>query len=324
MKVAIVGCGGIGMAHARAYQQIPEAELVCVVDKNLPLAERRAAEIGCQALGDIGEIPDDVECVSVVTPPSTHQAIVQCLFEKGHHVFCEKPITMDIDQARDLIRIAQVQDRRLGVGFKMRHEPIFVKAKELVPNVGPIHLIATFKQQPYRPREGWDWVPEVGAMYELSVHDFDLVHSICGVVPRRICAARLDYSYGWPRENAFAITVEYDNGAVGSLSGMYAREGEWTGRDFALTVLGEKGYMQVERNDRIILHTDRVQVIEKPKEAPNTFAIELAEFISAVRTGYAPPIDGAAGYYTTAMVELAVKAAKEGASQDIAPSPATA
>ncbi|MEW6359191.1 MAG: Gfo/Idh/MocA family oxidoreductase [Planctomycetota bacterium] len=319
MKVAVVGCGGIGMAHARAYRQVAGAELVCVVDRNLLLAEQRAAEFGCRAIGDVSEIPDDVECVSVVTPPSTHYGIVKVLLEKGHHVFCEKPLTMDIAQARELVERSHAHGRKLGVGFKMRHEPIFAKAKEIVSEVGPVHLISTFKQQPYHPRAGWDWVPEVGAMYELSVHDFDLVHSICGVTPRRIRAARLDHSYGWPGENAFAVTVEYDNGATGALSGMYAKEGKWTGRDFCLTVLGEKGYMQVERNERIVLHTDAVRVIEKPAEAPNTFAIELGEFLDAVRDNLPVPIDGAAGYYTTAMVELSVKAAREERPQDIPP-----
>ena len=119
MKVAIVGCGGIGMAHARAYREIPETEIACVVDRNLALAKEKAAEIGCAALGDAGEIPDDVECVSVVTPPSTHHAIVKTLLSKGHHVFSEKPNTMDIDKARELVEQSHKCGRLLGVGFKM-------------------------------------------------------------------------------------------------------------------------------------------------------------------------------------------------------------
>lgn len=317
MKVAIVGCGGIGMAHARGYRENPKAEIACMVDRNLALAQERAKEVGCPAIGDVTAIPDDVECVSVVTPPPTHYAIAKSLLAKGHHVFCEKPLTMDIAQARELVELARRKRRLLGVGFKMRYEPIFAKARELVGRVGAVRLVSTFKLQPYRPRKGWDWVPEAGAMYELSVHDFDLVHSVCGVTPRFLHAARLDYSYGWPRENAFALTVEYDNGATGALCGMYAKEGKWTGRDFCLTVLGEKGYMQIERNERIVLHGDSVEVFDKPKDTPNSFALELSDFMAAIESGAAPPVDGMAGYYTTAMVELAVRAHRERRGQEI-------
>jgi len=317
MKVAVVGCGGIGMAHARAYGQIEAAELAFMVDKNEALAKEKAGEVGCAPLCDIANIPDDVQCVSVATPPSVHYPLVKALLEKGHHVFSEKPLTMDIDKAAELVRLAARCNRCLGVGFKMRHEPIFVKAKALVERVGRIQLISTFKQQPYRPREGWDWVPEVGAMYELSVHDFDLVHAICGVAPRAVLSARLDHSYGWPRENAFAITVEYDNGAIGSLCGMYAKEGKWTGRDFTLTILGEHGYLQVERNDRIVFHGEEVEIFPKPEDVPNTFALELSDFLAAIDAGERPPVDGLCGYYTTALVELAVRAHEEGRRQDI-------
>ena len=70
-----------------------------------------------------------------------------------------------------------------------------------------------------------------------------------------------------------------------------------------------------------MLHTDTVEIVEKPEGTPNTFALELSDFLDAVRSDQPPPIDGAAGYYTTAMVELAVRTAQDGKARDVAPSP---
>ena len=78
--------------------------------------------------------------------------------------------------------------------------------------IGRIHNLSTLKMQPFVPRDQREWRPIVGAMYELSVHDFDLIHWICDIRPVAVYAAKLDRKFNWEREDGFSIIVEYGGG----------------------------------------------------------------------------------------------------------------
>jgi len=281
-KVAVVGCGGIGMAHARTWNSLPEAQVVAVVDTNEAKASAAAEACKCPYYLSVDELPDDLDAVSVVTPPAAHFAVVKQLLQQGRHVFCEKPLTMNVAEGELLAELARRQKKILAVGFKMRFEPIFVAAKKHFPEIGALRSIVTSKQQAFNPRPEGAWVKNVGAMYELSVHDFDLVSFISGVFPEKVLGAKLRHSRGWEKEDSFAALVEYQHGVTATLQGMYCEKTTFCFRDLTLTFLGEHGYMRVERPDRIILHTNEFQVIEVPPTQASSFALELEHFRQAV------------------------------------------
>ena len=311
MQVAIVGCGGIGAAHARAYASLPGVQVVACVDRDRERAAALAGQFGAAALTELEDLPTEVGIVSVATDPASHFAVAGLLQHRGPHDVCEKPLAMESRQALELVLLARRCGRALSVGFKMRYEPVFRQARALAPEVGAPISVATTKTQPYKPRPGRDWVPEVGAMFELSVHDFDLVHWITGLVPEAVLHADLGHRFGWPAEDRFHLTLRYSGGVVACLTGCYARGGKWTGKDFCLTVTGEEGYLRVERGERVVLHAGEVRVFDTPAGG-NQFADELGEFVRAVAAGAEPPIAAMAGVTTTAMVEAARESARIG------------
>lgn len=317
MRTAIVGCGGIGRAHAAAYRQLDGVELACVVDRDQARAAALAAEFGCEALTDLADLPGDLAVASVTTDPASHATVALALLERGCAVFCEKPLGLTVAEARQLVGTAQARGLPLSVGFKMRYEPVFALARELLPRVGPLLQIATTKTQPFGTPRPRDWRPGVGAMIELSVHDFDLVSTITGRQPRRVAAATLSRRLGWPREDGFTALVEYEDSVQATLSGCYTSEGTWLGADFSLTVTGEQGYLRVLRGDRVILHTDSYQAFE-PEPPGNTFVSELRDFTDAVRSGTPPPIPAAAGFAATALIEAVWLAGTEGRAVEVA------
>ncbi len=342
MNVAVIGCGGIGKAHALAWQQVAGATLSHVVDRDRQRAEALAAETGAAVLTDLNDLPDDVAIVSVATDPASHARLAEQCLRHGWHVFCEKPLGMTAAEGQRLLDTSREAGRALSVGFKMRYEPIFAKARELCPEVGDIIQIATTKTQPFAHRGAGEWRPRVGAMFELSVHDFDLIGFITGLQPRRVVAAQLSHRLGWDREDGFTALVEYaaadeesrtsgfqprglaagsrsyeeggdealgacaasapDQVVMATLSGCYTRDSRWLGADFCLTVTGERGYLRVLRGDRLILHTDQLHVIE-PDPPGNTFVMELQGFADAVAGGAPPPVPAEAGVAATALID---------------------
>lgn len=281
-KVGIVGCGGIGMAHARSWSAVDGVKVAAAVDLDPAKAKALAEVCGAEPLTDIAQLPSDLDAVSVVTPPQAHYPVIKSLLERGFNVFSEKPLTTDVAQGEELVKLAEEKKRLLGVGFKMRYEPINVKAKELLPEIGDLVSIVTTKEQMFNPRPGGEWVKRTGAMYELSIHDFDLVSYITGRFPQKVLSAQLNHKRGWEKEDSFAALVSYDGGVSGLLQGMYCDNTTFCFRDFTMTFLGENGYMRVERPDRIVMHTDEYRVVEIGNAEKSAFVVELEHFRDAV------------------------------------------
>lgn len=313
VNVALVGCGGIGLAHLRAYAQLPCAKLVACVDRDLEKARAAAQMCGATALSDIADLPTSVQGVSLVTPPYTHYALVKELLNAGFHVFAEKPLTMDTDEAHELVDLSQQRALNLMVGFKMRFEPVFAEAKPLLAEIGELRSVSAVKQQPYHPHPGHNWIPDVGAMYELSVHEFDLIHWLTQLPPREVLSAQLLHRRGWPREDAFFLTVQYGSDVVGQLQGMYADDSKFLYRDLTLTFLGERGYLRIERPDRIVVHTDEYRTVAVDKSKANAFAEELGHFCRVINGEEPNTMDGRYGLWTTALVEAANRAFEQNA-----------
>ena len=302
-RVAVVGCGGIGNAHCAAWCRLEDVELVAVCDLKEEKARAYAEKYHCQPVFDSKDLPADLDVVSVVTPPFAHYAVTKSLLERGLPVFCEKPLTMDVAQGEELVKIAAEKKLQLGVGFKMRFEPIFQEAKKLFPEIGTLRSIVTTKQQKFNPRPEGAWVTRTGAMYELSIHDFDLLSYITGKLPQKVLAAKVAHTRGWEKDDAFNAIVDYGDGVTASLQGMYCDDTIFCFRDLTITLLGEKGYMRIERPDRIAIHTDAFRVVEIPKGTRNTFDIELEHFKNSVLGLEENPLKAESAVAMTRLIE---------------------
>ena len=275
-----------------------------MVDVRLSLAEAAAGEFGAAAYADVGGLPEDIQLATVVTPPMHHYGPVKALLELGVPVLCEKPLTMDVAQAEELAALAERKGLPLLIGFKMRFEPVFARARELVGAVGPLRAVVTGKMQPYHPGPIVNWHPDVGAMYELSVHDFDLVRFITGLDPRAVLAT-LRIPEGWTRENGFSIQVRYTDDVMGSHTGVYVDSCRFMQRDFTAQFIGERGYVTVQRPDRISVHLEEFTVEQIGPPAVDPFVAELTNFRDTV-LGRAEPFTTARdGVIATRLVEAA-------------------
>lgn len=282
LKAAVVGAGGIGGCHIKALKVLEDVTLLYLVDTNKTFLAARTKEFELPGLSSVQEIPGEIDFVTVATPPAAHYQVVKTLLKMGKHVFCEKPITIELAEAHELRDLAKSKRLHLGVGFKMRYEPWFQKAKELIPRIGRLYQFVTAKQQSYRKGISKDWIETTGAMQELSSHDFDLIHYICGTRPKRMLNVWLSFRYGWPSEDGFSLLLEYENGMIGTLNGLYSEKITWTGRDNYYRFAGENGYLAIDRFDRVVLHLEKPEVFTF-NGSPNTFLCELRAFTNALK-----------------------------------------
>lgn len=121
LKIGIIGSGGIARGHARAYQNSPDVEVVGVADivpgKAEDFIKAQGLE-GAKALADHRELLEmGVDAVSVCTPNIAHHQTSVDALNAGAHVLVEKPMSLTLEQAVDMVRTAKKTGKILSVGF---------------------------------------------------------------------------------------------------------------------------------------------------------------------------------------------------------------
>src|SRR5688500_1877342 len=136
LRVGVIGVGGIGHNHARAYQAAQQADLVCVCDAVRDRADAAAQQYGCRAYSELETMLQEerLDAVSVATAgleggADHYLPTMQCL-NAGIHVLCEKPISNQIDQAREMVRTAREKGLYFGINLNHRFVPLASQARE--------------------------------------------------------------------------------------------------------------------------------------------------------------------------------------------------
>lgn len=171
LRCAVVGVGYLGRFHAQKYKALTEeAELVGVCDASPERARVVADELGVPAIGDYKSLVGRVDAVTVASTTRTHYEIAKFFLENGVHVNVEKPMTVTIAEAEDLVRLSKTKNLKLQVGHVERFNPALqaAQAKLNKPLFIECHRLA-----PFKPR-GVD----VDVVLDLMIHDIDVIMSL--------------------------------------------------------------------------------------------------------------------------------------------------
>ncbi len=170
IKVAVIGVGFLGERHARIYSELPDVELVGVVDVDHGRAESIAAMYRCAAFSDIFPLIGLIDAASVVVPTASHYQIARTLLHAGVDILLEKPMTATLAEADDLIALAEGKGKTLQVGHVERFNAGVRKLKE---NIALARFIECHRMGPFVER-GTD----VDVVLDLMIHDIDIILSL--------------------------------------------------------------------------------------------------------------------------------------------------
>lgn len=147
LRVALIGCGKMGLQHVKAIADSEHAELVAVADPgtteesvrpHLPAATHFYSDIDAMLSG---EKPD---AVHVVTPPDTHVSIAKAALSAGCHVYVEKPFAPTRAQAAEILRLAAARGLSVCAGHQYLQETPALLALELLPRIGRVELVESY------------------------------------------------------------------------------------------------------------------------------------------------------------------------------------
>ena len=221
--VIVVGIGNMGRSHALAYYKIPGFEVVGFVDR---LPEKREAL--STELGGIPQFDDfdtalaatKPDAVCICTYPDTHAELARKSLLAGAHVFVEKPLAVSVEEASDLVNLAQKSKKKLAVGYILRVHPSWKKFIEISHTLGkPLVMRMNLNQQ----SSGNTWMTHLNLMKSMSpivdcgVHYVDVMCQMTRSKPIRVHAigARLTEQIGPDMYNYGQLQVIFDDGSIG-------------------------------------------------------------------------------------------------------------
>jgi len=167
IKVGVIGVGSLGKHHARIYSGLSNVEFVGIYDTDFNRAKTIADKLKCPYYTDYNKLIQNIEAASIATPTKTHYEVARALLEKGINLLIEKPITNDINQAKELIKIADENKCILQVGHIERFNSAVQAIKRL--NKKPI-FIECHRLGPFSKRS-----TDIGVVLDLMIHDIDIV-----------------------------------------------------------------------------------------------------------------------------------------------------
>lgn len=259
LGLCLIGCGRAGMIHARNFSnKVPGAKMVAVADVVEEAAKAAATELGIGAwYTDYREALKDpaVGAVIVVSPTDLHREIVIDCAGAKKHVFCEKPMAMNVKECEDMIAACERNGVKLQIGFMRRHDQSFKRAKKLLDEgaIGDLVFIHSHTRAPSKPRPWmYDLKKSNGILAEVNSHDIDAIRWLAGSDVEHLYAVAGNYRNPEAREtypdyyDSVSVNGKLKSGICFSLDGAaYVQYGY----DSRVELIGTRGAISVGRTD---------------------------------------------------------------------------
>ena len=312
LAVGVAGVGALGFHHARHYRSVPGAKLAGVYDADPARAREVAAELKTTAFPSLDALLDAVEALSVAVPTTHHHAVGMAAIARGRHLLVEKPLAATIAEAEELVSAAAAAHVVLVTG----HIERFNRAiRSAMPHLASPRYIEADRVAPFATRGS-----DVAVILDLMIHDLDLVLSL---VREPVTDVRASGIGILTRSVDIATArIEFASGAVANLTASrLARE-----RVRKLRIFQPSGYFSLDLSkgdgDFLRLRPDAMErlaagvpdlakLVERvPLKAPDgdALALELANFVAAVRGAEAALVSGEDGLEALRLAERVQRA----------------
>lgn len=217
LRIGIVGCGGFARFAVGHFLKVPETAVTAMCEPDPRAAELGHAAFGVPNLADVETLVRraDVDLAYIATPPALHHPQALAALHAGKHVIVEKPLTLNVEQADELVRVARERDRLLVANLMQRYNPLFDAVKGVLASgvLGDV-LHGFFENYACDEQLGpahWFWDPDLSGriFIEHGVHFFDLFAGWLG--PGEVVAAQASRRPGG-QEDQVQCTIRYAGG----------------------------------------------------------------------------------------------------------------
>ncbi len=290
VRVGVIGVGALGQHHARVYAGLSGVDLVGVHDADPSRAREVAERHGGRAFPTVEALLGEVRAVSVAVPTVDHHRLARQALEAGRDVLVEKPMTSTLEEADDLIALADERKAVLQVGHIERFNPAtdVLKATVRKPRFIEVHRLGSFS-----PRS-----LDVDVVLDLMIHDLDIVLCLDGSEAVQIDAVGVPVLT--PKVDIANVRLRFASGLIANLTA--SRVSVDKVRKFR--VFSPRTYISVDftRREAQVARLKegeggRPQIATEKTAAPDREPLQrqLEGFVAAVRDRSRPVVPGSDG-----------------------------
>ncbi|MXX84107.1 MAG: Gfo/Idh/MocA family oxidoreductase [Chloroflexi bacterium] len=275
IKIGLIGYGGIGRVHAAAYRVIPfhyglpadSIQIAAVATTREATARAAAEEIGCEIYSaDYRELlaRADIDAIDICTPNNAHHEIALAAAAKGKHIYCEKPLAMNEQEASEMAAAVQAAGLKAQLTFNFRFFPALARARQLMAE-GFCGRVFSFRGRYHRSSYisadkamSWRLQREItggGALFDLGSHILDMLYFLLGdfasvnatldtLIKRRPIAGGQGETAAVNVDDIALLQARLVDGTLGTVE--ISRMGTGATNDVVLEIFGDKGAMRFD------------------------------------------------------------------------------
>lgn len=293
IKTAVIGVGYLGKFHADKYAGLPNSDLIAVVDASKKTAKAIAERYEVEALADYKSLLGNVDAVSIAVPTTLHYQIAKDFLSNGTHVLIEKPITVTVAEADELIDLAKSNNRLIQVGHLERFNAAILDLDTVLE--GQPMFIESHRLAPFNPR-----ATDVNVVFDLMIHDIDIILNIVRSDIKSIAAS------GTPvLTNSIDIAnvrLEFENGCVANVTASRAsmkteRKMRLFQPDSCITIDFHNRIMNVYRKGEKEMYPGipEIESTESVYEDNDALKAEIIAYLNSIETGTPTLVSGEDG-----------------------------
>lgn len=334
VRIGVIGAGAFSDIQLADLEKVPNAEVVAICDIVKENADSQAAKYNIKDVyynhHDLLK-REDIDAVTLPLPDQVHREIAVDAMRAGKHVLCEKPMALNLEDCKEMVRVSRETGKQLMIGQIGRYTPSFVKAKEIIEKgmIGDIFFIEAEYAHDYSKiggMGGWRVTPEREPVVGGGCHAVDLIRMLAGD-PEEVFAYANNMSLkDWPIHDCSIAIMKFKSGAVGKVFTSTGCKREYTMRT---VVYGTKGTLVFDNmsssmtlyqeqfipgeTDIFLDHSQQTIGLTIPVEVNNhNFAGEARDFCNAIYEGRDVISDGINGASTASVCFAIVESFKTG------------
>jgi predicted dehydrogenase len=208
IRTAVIGAGKMGTIHAKVYDQLPQSDLVAIVDIVPEKAQRLAEQYSCLATTHCDDILDKVDAVTIAAPTAEHLNLTKIFIGNKIPVLIEKPLAANVKEGRKITALARQNNTVVAVGHSERCNPVVQAIKRL--DIEPKFIEAS-RVSPYPFRS-----IDIGVVLDVMIHDIDIILSLAASKVKKVDAVGV--SVIDQAEDICNARIVFENGCIANVT----------------------------------------------------------------------------------------------------------
>ena len=314
IKIGFLGAGYIAGVHASILTRDERVQIAAVHDVVKKRAQQLARAVGASVAHSSSEVLAMCDAIYVTTPNTKHTELAILAAESGKHVFCEKPMATDLDDARRVLAAAKKSKCIFQVGHNRRFAPVYAELKQMLSTTHPPHSAHVKMNRGELLNPDWVGNPKItgGFLYETTIHMFDMLRFLFGEVKT---LQAIGSSHEYPETDDFSVLLTFATGMHATLAS--SADASWLFPFERIEVFCHHSTIVTREMESLIYseglegrHVER-SMHQLSKEEKWGYAQEDRAFIDSIAGGLPPAVTAFDGYKAVELVDAVYESVRQ-------------